>query len=170
MRGTKEACFSSKRGDWATPNYIFDPLNEEFKFDVDVCADSENKKCPDYIDEKLDGLRQEWSDWGRTTWCNPPYSDSTKWIRKAIAQQAKGVTTVMLLPSRTDTKAFHTYIYKKEGVEIRFIEGRIRFVGAGASAPFPSMVVIFHGKPQGPPKPLKDNLFQARSMLSYAAD
>ncbi len=47
----------------------------------------------------------------------------------------------MLLPARTDTQWFHTYI--NNHAEIRFLKGRIKFVGAKHPAPFPSMVVIF---------------------------
>lgn len=47
----------------------------------------------------------------------------------------------MLIPARTDTKAFHEFIYHK--AEIRFIKGRIKFGDAKASAPFPSMIVVF---------------------------
>ena len=47
----------------------------------------------------------------------------------------------MLIPARTDTKAFHEYIYGK--AEIRFLKGRLRFNDSRNTAPFPSMVVIF---------------------------
>ena len=61
-------------------------------------------------------------------------------------RQVGGAVCVMLIPARTDTKYFHKYIYHK--AEIRFIEGRIKFVNldSGAksqSAPFPSMIVVF---------------------------
>lgn len=46
----------------------------------------------------------------------------------------------MLIPARTDTIAFHKYIYHK--CEIRFIKGRLKFGGSKDAAPFPSMVVI----------------------------
>ena len=55
----------------------------------------------------------------------------------------KGCTVVMLLPSRTDVRWFHQYIYKKPGVEVRFLKGRLKFSNCENSAPFPSMVVIF---------------------------
>lgn len=54
-----------------------------------------------------------------------------------------GGLAVMLLPARTDTRWFHTYIYGK--AEIRFIKGRLRFGNATENAPFPSMIVIFRG-------------------------
>ena len=47
----------------------------------------------------------------------------------------------MLIPARTDTRAFHDYIYNK--AEIRFIRGRLKFGGSKNAAPFPSMIVIF---------------------------
>lgn len=49
----------------------------------------------------------------------------------------------MLIPARTDTRAFHDYIYHK--AEIRFVKGRLKFGNAKNSAPFPSMVVIYRG-------------------------
>jgi hypothetical protein len=58
----------------------------------------------------------------------------------------------MLLPARTDTKAFHAWIWDEHrhrprpGVELRLLRGRLRFVGASACAPFPSMVVVFRGE------------------------
>lgn len=86
--------------------------------------------------------------------CNPPYSRRTKdkpgqedWIKKAAEEGTKpGAVVVMLLPARTDTAAFHDYIYHR--AEIRFIRGRLHFLDNGekcAAAPFPSMVVIFRG-------------------------
>jgi len=49
---------------------------------------------------------------------------------------------VFLLPARTDTKWFHDYCLKAN--EIRFIKGRLKFGDAKNSAPFPSMIVVFH--------------------------
>ncbi len=125
---------------WATPQDFFDNLNAEFDFDIDVCATPENAKCNKFFTEEQDGLSQSW---GGTCWCNPPYGrEIGKWVSKAYAScKDDGVTVVMLLPARTDTKWFHEYIYHK--AEIRFIKGRLKFGGATNSAPFPSMVVVF---------------------------
>jgi len=49
----------------------------------------------------------------------------------------------MLIPSRTDTKYFHNYIYGR--AEIRFVKGRLKFGNGKNSAPFPSMLVIWRG-------------------------
>ena len=76
--------------------------------------------------------------------CNPPYGrELPKWIEKCY-KESSNATVVMLIPARTDTKAFHEYIYNK--AEIRFIKGRVKFLidgEQGDAAPFPSMIVIF---------------------------
>ncbi|MCC6970463.1 MAG: hypothetical protein IT434_09600, partial [Phycisphaerales bacterium] len=64
-------------------------------------------------------------------------------------EAAKGCTVVVLIPARTDTKAFHAHIWDREnhrprpGVEVRFLNGRLKFGGCKDAAPFPSMVVVF---------------------------
>ena len=127
---------------WATPPEFFEKLNKEFHFDTDVCAMPENAKCPHYYSPEDDGLRQNWTG---SCWCNPPYGRQIgKWVEKAYMSSLIGATVVMLLPARTDTAWFHDYIYGK--AEIRFVRGRLKFVGAKYNAPFPSMVAVFRGK------------------------
>lgn len=142
MNSYTEVVFSSKTDNWATPQWLFDQLNEEFHFTLDVCADSQNAKCGHYFTREQDGLSQKWE--GRV-WCNPPYGRTVgNWVKKAAEFVANGGgLAVMLLPARTDTRWFHTYIYGK--AEIRFIKGRLRFGNATENAPFPSMIVIFRG-------------------------
>lgn len=73
---------------------------------------------------------------------NPPYGrEIRKWVRKAYEEAQKGATVVCLLPARTDTAWWHDYVMR--AVEIRFVQGRLRFGGAANGAPFPSCVVIF---------------------------
>lgn len=128
--------FSSNTDNWETPQQLFDQLNDEFCFDLDVCALPENAKCEKYFTPETDGLKQEWTG---TVWCNPPYGRKIGlWVEKAYSATC---TVVMLLPARTDTKWFHEYVYGK--AEIRFVKGRLKFGGAKCGAPFPSMVVIY---------------------------
>jgi phage N-6-adenine-methyltransferase len=146
--------FSTGKDDWQTPPEIFRPLNAEFDFDLDVAANAANHLCDDWLgpgpgNDDDDGLIVPWQPC--VCWCNPPYSRGLqgKFIEKASISARNGATVVMLLPARTDTKAFHEYIWDRiehrprKGVEVRFLKGRVRFVGAPASAPFPSMIVVF---------------------------
>lgn len=55
-----EVMFSSRREDWATPQWIFDELDREFHFTLDAAADAQNAKCARFWDEETDALAQEW--------------------------------------------------------------------------------------------------------------
>ena len=133
--------FSHNTDEWATPQGFFDKVSAEFgPFDLDVCATDDNRKCERYYTIANSGLDNPWA---AKNWCNPHYSAIKEWVRKARREQLKGNMTVMLLPARTDTTIFHDSIYQKPNVQIRFIKGRLTFVGAKDQAPFPSMLVIF---------------------------
>lgn len=137
-----DVMFSSKTDLWETPQEFFDRLNDEFGFDLDVCALPENAKCGKYYTPEQDGLLQPWEG---VVWCNPPYGrEIGQWVERAAKSADNGVLVVMLLPARTDTKWFHDYIYGK--AEVRFVRGRLKFGGSKNSAPFPSMVVVFRPK------------------------
>lgn len=142
--------FSSAKQDWETPQELFNELDREFRFALDVCATNDNSKCGCYITPEQNSLRQEWAilSRGRACWMNPPYGrEIGKWVKKAYEESLRGCTVVCLLPARTDTRWFHDYIY---GVaEVRFIRGRLKFGGAKNSAPFPSMIVVFRPPTNG---------------------
>jgi site-specific DNA-methyltransferase (adenine-specific) len=132
-----ELMFSSKTDEWETPQDLFDELDKEFNFTLDVCADFENHKCVNYFDKAADGLK---ADWHGRCWMNPPYGDPEypckpkckkkkcqergyhiseyvpgirDWIKKAYEEVEGGAAEicVCLLPARTDTKWYHDYIY-----------------------------------------------------------
>ena len=115
--------------DWETPKQLFDELDAEFHFTLDPASTDKNAVCEKHYTEREDGLKQSWK--GETVFCNPPYGrEIPKWVAKAARETENGVTTVMLIPARTDTKAFHEYIYGK--AEIRFLRGRLQFSRGGA--------------------------------------
>lgn len=134
--------YTSRSDEWSTPQDVFDELNAEFHFDLDPCATDENRKCENYFTKEQDGLKQNWG--GYRVFCNPPYGSIAKWTEKCFREGCKDNTlVVMLIPSRTDTRYFHNFIYNR--AEIRFVKGRIQFGDSGNNAPFPSMIVIFRG-------------------------
>jgi len=144
---SKQACFTSNRGDWQTPPQLFEGLNATFGFTLDAAASASNTLCRDYIDAERDALAVPWDTDG-AIWLNPPYGPTVgKWVAKAYAESLRGRTVVLLLPARTDTRWFHDFVLPHG--EILFLRGRLRFLVDGAeplaAAPFPSMVVVFHG-------------------------
>jgi len=136
--------FSKNSDEWETPQNLFDELNEEFHFTLDAAADEKNHKTEQYLEDALD------CDWHGSVWLNPPYSLVKEFITKAEYESTKGATVVCLVPARTDTKWWHrsvwdsTYHKPRPNVEIRFLRGRLKFGGSTNSAPFPSVIIIFH--------------------------
>ena len=120
--------FTSASVHWATPQGVFDALNDEFGFNFDPCP----------LGGLVDGLTLSWA--GKRVYCNPPYGRGVdKWLAKAWEADL----AVYLLPSRTDTAWWHDYAMK--ATEIRFLRGRLKFGDAKAGAPFPSVVLVFDG-------------------------
>ena len=128
--------------DWQTPNWLYQELDAEFKFDFDPCP----------YKSDFDGLL---IDWGQSNFVNPPYSRTVKpkFIKKAYEQSLKGKLCVLLIPSATGTKQFHELILPN--AEIRFLKGRVNFRGYNSKGQYTdknkgkhdSMIVIFRGKP-----------------------
>ena len=133
-----ERKFESAKQEWETPLELFAPLQAEFKFDLDVCADAANAKCPRFWTQENDGLVVEWFG---NCWMNPPYRQVGKWVKKAYEEaQAGRATVVCLVPSRTNTNWWHDYCMKGE---VRFIRGRPKFGGADHGLPQPLAIVVF---------------------------
>jgi phage N-6-adenine-methyltransferase len=136
--------FSSRTEEWSTPQYVFDALDAEFHFTLDVCADDKNHKCAKYLTKEQDGLKQPWDEYqiSKVCWMNPPYGPTIGlWMKKAYEESCAGVTVVCLVHARTDTRWWHEYAMQAD--EIRFVKGRLKFGDGAGSAPFPSAVVIF---------------------------
>ena len=108
---------------WETPKELFNKLNEEFNFNFDPCPICFDDEIP----PEKDGLLIEW---GSRNFVNPPYSRKLKdeFVKKAIEESRKGKLVVMLLPVSTSTILFHDFI-KPNAKEIRFLRGRVKFVG-----------------------------------------
>lgn len=126
---------------WQTPQEFFDKLNEFFKFDYDVCANENNKLAP----FKGDYFINDFSNC--TCYMNPPYSNPSKFVNRALELIKNNVTTVCLLKSDTGTKLFHS-LYNNPKVHIEFIKGRIKFLHPNEelnknwTASFPALLAI----------------------------
>lgn len=136
----------SDNDQWATPQEVFDALDREFHFTLDVCADAGNHKCERYFTKEVDGLTQDWT--GNRAWMNPPYGrEIGKWVKKA-ADSAEEFSTIVvgLLPNRTDTNWWQDVM---RATEVRFVKGRLKFGSGEAGAPFGSVIVVW-GTPKVP--------------------
>lgn len=121
--------FEQIRNDYQTPPELYNlalKLVCAEQFDLDTCCSTNNIPAKHhYIDGFADGLK--W-DWEKLNWCNPPFKECAKWVKKAHDEMLKGNTTVMLIPVRTETKYFHYYILWDDRVKIYWLRKGYEFI------------------------------------------
>lgn len=136
----------SERDLWRTPEYVYRHYNCRFNFSHDVAASEENHLAQCFFTEDDDALS---IDWGRSNWLNPPYSETSKWVDKAIEQTSQGFReVVMLLPAATSVAWFAKAM--EHCSECHLITGRIAFINSETALPVKnnnigSVVFVFDG-------------------------
>ncbi len=144
------------RDSWETPQDLFDVLDGEFGFYIDVCASRSNSKCNQFIDECTDAFMSS-GDWfdpheRMVAWCNPPYSNPLKPVARSIIEvnDKPGSVVVMLLNHDASTKWYKLAL--ENASEIRIMTGkRVQFVapdGIKASSNSKAQCVIVFRKKQ----------------------
>lgn len=76
------------RDDWETPQWLFNKLNNQYKFNVDCCATRKNTKCNYFYSkiEKINKIRCN-----RIAWMNPPFSKAKLMFKHFFRICKKGV-------------------------------------------------------------------------------
>ena len=151
------------RQEWATPPEFFEVVNDEFRFDIDVCANPGNAKCSLYITPEQDGLgvlpwlgggvlglKANGLDDPRAAWCNPGFGNVTPWLEKAREQaRDHGGTVCVLTHVATATKWWAKSV--AEAREIRLLSPRVQFLPpagvAKTSNPRDAALHIFDSAP-----------------------
>lgn len=123
-------------------------------FDLDVAASSELHVCPRYYTWRDDGLRLPWV--GKC-YCNPPYGKGEAlWVRKGRQEVLDGRAelVVFLLPAKTgkpwwqrlvageDHGAPGVYRLRYPVEAVKFLPGRVQYVGNENCAAFPSVAFL----------------------------
>jgi len=149
---------------YQTPPELFAELDAEFNFTLDAAASTDNALCAKFFTTAEDGLLQDWS--GQTVFVNPPYArwQLFRWVEKAAASAGQNATVVMVVPASVETAWFHTHCWDRakqkarDGVEVRFILGRPRFIDPRNKTKSPKgwrplqavMVLVFHNRTRNP--------------------
>lgn len=95
----------------STPPQILELLTSKYgPFDLDVAATESNAVCNQYYSPDNSGLHQEW--FGRV-FMHPPISKVHAWASKAYRERNNCEFIIALLPARTHTQWFHSYVYRK---------------------------------------------------------
>lgn len=155
---TRTLMFSSKRGEYTTPQHIFAPVQKRLLLTFDAAASEAQHLLPNYASElgtftknfttaskRSDATGLDPASWdGRRVWCNPPYGRGLEdWVR--MAATCKPEVAALLLPSRTETSWFQRWVAPY--AEVYFIMGRISFLDADGTkldaAPFPNILAVY---------------------------
>ncbi len=140
---------------WRTPPALFASLDAEFCFQLDAAAASHNALCRKFITAEQNTLETPWADYMSIpgyVWLNPPYSDITPFVKKAAAESANQIGTVMLVPADTSVGWFKEAI--QTASEVRFITaGRLAFINPVTGKPVSgnnkgSMLIIWRPYPR----------------------
>lgn len=140
---------------WRTPPALFASLDAEFCFQLDAAAAPHNALCRKFITAEQNTLETPWADYLRIpgyVWLNPPYSDITPFVKKAAAESANQIGTVMLVPADTSVGWFKEAI--QTASEVRFITaGRLAFINPVTGKPVSgnnkgSMLIIWRPYPR----------------------
>ncbi|HBY6180245.1 TPA: phage N-6-adenine-methyltransferase [Klebsiella pneumoniae] len=146
---------ADQRDLWRTPPALFACLNAEFCFQLDAAAAAHNALCRKFITAEQNTLETPWADYLSIpgyVWLNPTYSDITPFVKKAAAESANQIGTVMLVPADTSVGWFKEAI--KTASEVRFITaGRLAFINPVTGKPVSgnnkgSMLIIWHPYPR----------------------
>lgn len=139
-----DALFSSDSEHWCTPVNVVQLLWRLGVVGLDPCSNSGSVVNARETWTAENGERSLWAPWGGRglVYCNPPYGDAIPpWTEKCAAEGARGTEIVALLPARTDTRWWHDSVRHADAV--LFWRGRLTFLGAASSAPFPSAIAYW---------------------------
>ena len=113
---------SKKSDSWASPNWLMNLFKNYYD------------PCP--LNPIEDGLITNWKDY---TYVNPPYSEPLKWVLKAIKENKKGKTIVLLLKLDSSTRWYRELI--NANAHILLFNERLHYSDSNP-ANFPSMLAI----------------------------
>lgn len=123
--------FDSNANDYKTPPILYKMALYYWsidKFDLDTCCSDENIPAFKYYKYgEHDGLTEEWEEFN---WCNPPYNECEKWVKKAYEERKKFKLTAMLIPARTETAYWHKYILNNDECDVHFLRKGYKFLNA----------------------------------------
>lgn len=135
---------TADRTDWCSPEKIWGPVQRFYggRIELDPCSnDAVEFSAVATVKPPEDGLAIGWA--GKV-YCNPPYGDGlSRWVEKCANEYLQGrAQVILLLPAAVDTRHWQGPIYTSAAA-VCYIQGRLKFVGAAASAPMATALVYW---------------------------
>lgn len=132
------------KDDWCSPEVVLRRVRRIAPIGLDPCTSADNPVgAAAFFTRADDGLVRPWSGYG-LSFVNPPYSRAAAWSQR-VADSARLYSDeiVSLVAARPDSRWFYLLCWDTAQA-VCFWKGRLRFVGAPSSAPFPS-ALVYHG-------------------------
>ena len=108
---------------WSTPSELVAWMEIEYgDYDIDAAASKENAVCEKFYSKETNCLKRWWGS-NKHIWLNPPYSNITPFVKKAIEQMEHNNQIDILLPCDTSTGWF--YEAQQKAAEIIWITGEV---------------------------------------------
>lgn len=108
---------------WSTPSEVVAWMESEYgDYDIDAAASKENAVCEKFYSKETNCLKRWWGS-NKHIWLNPPYSNITPFVKKAIEQMEHNNQIDILLPCDTSTGWF--YEAQQRAAEIIWITGEV---------------------------------------------
>lgn len=129
-----------ERDDWQTPQWLFDELDKQYKFDIDCCATKENSKCPASSDdfERIGPMQVS------ICWMNPPFTKAKEMFKHFFKVVNSGVAIYRC--DNLETSIWQDIILPNASW-ILIPKGRISYEGkVGKGSRFPSALIGFNIK------------------------
>jgi len=144
MKGNDGTGNVEERDDWQTPQWLFDKLDSQYRFNFDCCASISNKKtlafAPDFLQHDMNYLGYG----SRVCWMNPPFSKDkvSKMFEHFFKVVSRGVCIYRC--DNMETKVWQNIILK-HATWIFIPKGRISYEGkVGKGSRFPSALIGFN--------------------------
>lgn len=120
------SCKFNLNDEYRTPDSLIACLEKEL--DIEFCGDD---PCP--MGTEKDGLSVDWGGNGDWVFCNPPFSKTELFVKKALREhKERGVNIVMILSARTENFTWQDIIFP-EASKISFIRTGFRFCNPDGS-------------------------------------
>ena len=121
---------------WTTPQPLYDVLNREFHFVVDLCADEGNAKHTIWF-SRQESLHLNWDGEG-VGWLNPPFGrEISEWTKKVVETTR---IIVACLPGRTNPPWWHDHVMQAK--QVRFLKKKQGFDGEHGNKGVPPWGVV----------------------------
>jgi hypothetical protein len=146
LAATQSRAASGGSDGWCSPAVVVERVRQVAPIGLDPCTSAGNPVGARnfFVGGKQNGLKESWHvqvEDGELVYINPPYSQAKAWAHRIA--QTSGLELVTLVAARPDTGWWRQMVWATAAA-VCFWEGRLRFVGAPSSAPFPS-AVVYHG-------------------------